>query len=481
MRQSHKGARLARIPEFMPTRRRFLARTAATVAASSVPYRAAAQSASAIPAWLAPHAPVVERLLAAAIAETRGWDRLAELCDTFGARLTGSRNLELAIEWAAETMRRDGFEPVTLQAVRGPKWVRGDDRLEILIPVPSPLVLLALGGSIATPPGGVTAPLVIVRSFDELQRRADEVRGRIVLFDVPYTGYGQTVVYRATGAINAARAGAVAALVRSVGPIGLRTPHTGGMSYADGTPQIPAAAIPVEDANRLTRMAARGHTITLRMTLTGGMSPDVDSANVIGEIRGRERPDEVVLIGGHFDSWDVASGASDDGVGCIVTWEAARLMLAAGLRPRRTVRVVLFTNEENGLRGALGYRDAHADAAAAHVMALESDSGVFEPMRLGFTGNEGARRMIEDIVGLLGPIGFPAVTRGGGGADIGPIAQLGQVPTMALIGDSDRYFQIHHTPADTVERIDAKEVAKAAAAIAAVTWVVADMEERLPR
>jgi carboxypeptidase Q len=186
-------------------------------------------------------------------------------------------------------------------------------------------------------------------------------------------------------------------------------------------------------------------------------------------------------MGGHFDSWDVAAGASDDGVGCIVTWEAARLMLAAGVRPRRTIRVVLFTNEENGLRGALGYRDSHASTASNHVLALESDSGVFEPMRLGFSGSERARRLMEDVVTLLAPIGFPALASGGGGADIGPIARAGDVPMMALHGDGDRYFQIHHTPADTVERIDPREVGKATAGIAVVTWVAAEMDEALPR
>ncbi len=474
----------------MPTRRRFLTHAAATTAASVLPTAAGASSPlpvlqssapPSLPSWLTPHAPVVERLVTAATVDQHAWDRLAELCDTFGGRLTGSRNLALAIEWAMATMRRDGFDSVSVQEVQAPRWVRGNEHLEIVSPVPSPLVLLGLGGSVATPDDGITAPLAIVRSFDELQRRATEMQGRIVLFDVPYAGYGQTVVYRATAAIQAARVGAVAALVRSVGPMGLRTPHTGSMSYAEAVRQIPAAAIPVEDANRLSRMLARGQAVTLRLTMHGRMEPEVTSANVVAEIRGRELPDEVVLIGGHFDSWDPSGGASDDGVGCIVTWEAARLMLAAKLRPRRTIRVVLFTNEENGLRGALGYRDAYAASATQHVLALESDSGVFEPMRFGFTGGEGARRVIDDISHLLLPLGFPPVTRGGGGADIGPIAQLGQVPTMAIIGDADRYFQIHHTPADTVERIDPQEVAKATAGIAAFTWVIADMEERLPR
>lgn len=465
----------------MPTRRTFLTRAAATTAASALAGVGTAQPATSTPAWLSAHVPTVERLIQAAVGSTAGWDRLAELCDTFGGRLTGSRNLELAIDWAAATMRRDGFDPVTLQSVRVPRWVRGDAALTIVEPVPSPLVVLALGGSIGTPPAGVTAPLVIIRSFDELHRRAEQVQGRIVLFDVPYEGYGQTVVYRTTGAVQAARAGAVAALVRSVGPMGLRTPHTGSMSYAEGAPRIPGAAIPVEDANRLARMVARGETVTLHLTMTSALHGDVTSANVIGEIRGREVPDEVVLVGGHFDSWDVAGGASDDGGGCIVTWEAARLMLAAGLRPRRTIRVVLFTNEENGLRGALGYRDAFAGAAPNHVLALESDSGVFAPMQIGFTGSARARQVIEDIGGLLRPLGFPAVARGGGGADIGPIAQVDQVPMLALIGDAERYFQIHHTPADTVEHVDPGDVATATAAIAAITWVVADMPERLPR
>lgn len=416
---------------------------------------------------------------------TRGgsaaWDRLAELCDTFGGRLTGSRNLELAIEWAIERMRADGFPEVRTEAVTAPRWVRGDERLEIVSPVPSPLVVLGLGGSVPTPPEGVTAPLMVVSSFDELHRRASEARGRIVLLDVPFSGYGQTVVYRSTGAVQAARAGAVAALVRSVGPMGLRTPHTGGMGYADNTPKIPAAAIPIEDANRLARLAARGAEVMLRLTLTGQMHGDVPSANVVAEIPGRERPGEVVLVGGHFDSWDPAGGASDDGVGCVATWEAARLILAAGLRPRRTIRVVLFTNEENGLRGALAYRDAHAHVARQHVLALESDSGVFDPMRLGFTGSERARRLMEDVVAQLAPIGFPALAGGGGGADIGPIARQGDVPMMALLGDTDRYFQIHHTPADTVERIEPREIGKAVAGIAAVTWVAADMADPLPR
>ena len=464
----------------MTSRRRFLSSLSAFTAATPL-VRLDAQATAAPAAWLSPYLRDAQRLVDASLGSTFAWDRLAELCDTFGGRLTGSRNLALASEWAADQMRKDGLDQVRLQRTLGPRWVRGEESLEIVTPVPSPLVMLGLGGSIGTPAEGITAPLLIVRSLDELNVRAAEAKGRIVLFDVPYTSYGQTVAYRANGAMNAARHGAVAALVRAVGPMGLRTPHPGGMAYVQGVPPIPAAAIPIEDAQRLSRLVARQVPVTLRLRMSATMQPDVESANVIGEIVGREFPDQIVLVGGHFDSWDTGTGASDDGIGCIVTWEAARLVRSLGLEPRRTIRVVLFTNEENGLRGAMAYRDAYAAEAARHVLALESDTGVFEPMRLGFSGNDRARQAMADIVDLLRPIGMPPLGPGGGGADIGPIAQLGQVPTMALHGDATRYFQIHHTPADLPERVDPKEAAKAAAAIAVVAWVAAEMETSLPR
>jgi len=209
--------------------------------------------------------------------------------------------------------------------------------------------------------------------------------------------------------------------------------------------------------------------------------PDAESANVVGEIRGRERPDEIVLLGGHLDSWDVGTGASDDGVGCIVTWEAARLMSKLKIRPRRTVRIVLWTNEENGLRGATAYATKHAARAGDHVFALESDSGVFEPASLGFSGSAAARNLVREIGSLLSPLGLSEIVAGGGGADIGPIAQAGNAPMMAYLGNPGRYFAIHHTPADTVERISPQEVSKAAAAIAVMAYVVAEMPERLPK
>jgi len=433
------------------------------------------------PVWLSPYRDDAQRLIAAATADQFAWDRLAELTDTYGARLTGSENLTRAIAWAADTMKKDGFERVRTEKVMGPKWVRGQESLEIVEPPHHVIPLLGLGGSIATPAAGVEADVMVVSSMDDLQKRSAEAKGRIVLFDVPYTNYGETVVYRSGGARIAAQHGAVGMLLRSVGPMGLRTTHTGGMQYGDEAPKIPAAAISVEDSQRIQRIVARGRRVRVRLKMEAHFEPDAESANVIGEITGRERPEEIVLVGCHFDSWDAATGASDDAVGCIVTWESLRLMKKLGIQPRRTVRLVLFTNEENGLRGGTAYRDAYAKDAQNHVLAIESDSGVFAPARLAFSGSESARRIIADIATLLAGIDMHQVGPGGGGADIGPIAQAGGVPMMAYSGDATKYFTIHHTPADTVERILPAEVSKAAASLAVMTYVVAEMPERLPK
>jgi carboxypeptidase Q len=267
-------------------------------------------------------------------------------------------------------------------------------------------------------------------------------------------------------------------LVRAVGPPGLRTPHTGVLTYSAADPKVPAAALATEDADRLQRMQNRGTKVRLRLKMEATFLPDADSANVVGEIRGRELPDEVVVVAGHFDSWDVGTGSSDDGGGCIVTWEALRLMKKLNLRPRRTVRVVLFTNEENGLAGGRAYLDRYRGQLGNHVLMLESDSGVFRPTGLGFTGSMRARSTIQQIASLLSPIGVDRIGPSGGGADIGPAAEAGNVPSMSLDVDGN-YFLIHHTEADTVDKIDPNDMSKAAAAIAIVAYVVADMPERL--
>ena len=433
------------------------------------------------PTWLAQLRPNVERLLAAATADTFAWGRLAEMTDTFGHRLSGSENLRRAMEWAVAAMKADRLENVRTEPVIVPRWTRGHESAEIVDPPGSPLSILGLGGTVATPPGGVEAEVLPVTSFDDLRARQAEARGRIVLFDVPFTNYTDTVTYRTSGARTAALYGAVAVLVRSVGPIGLRTPHTGSVTYAADQPRIPAAALAAEDASRIVQLTAAGRRVRVRLVTSGAFGPDVETANVVAEIRGREQPDEIVLIGAHLDSWDVGTGASDDAAGCIVTWEALRLMKALGIRPRRTVRLVLWENEEHGLRGANAYAERYQAQASKHVFALEADSGLFAPASLGFTGTEAARQVMLRVGTLLAPLNFPPIVAGGGGADIGPIAMAGNVPTMAYLGDPTRLFLIHHTAADTIERIAPEEVSKAAAAIAIVTYAVAEMPERLPK
>jgi carboxypeptidase Q len=417
----------------------------------------------------------------AAMADDFAWQRVAELTDTHGSRLSGSENLQRAIQWAVEAMKADGLENVHTEPVMVPRWIRGHESAEIVEPPRNDIAILGLGGTVATPPGGIEAEVLPVASFDDLREKQAQARGRIVLFDVPFSTYYETVTYRTAGARTAAQYGAVAVLVRSVGPMGLQTLHTGSVTYSAGQPAIPAAAVSIEDANRIVRLISRGRAVRIRLVTSGRYEGEVESANVVGEIRGRERPDEIVLIGGHLDSWDVGPGASDDAVGCVITWEAARLMKKLGIRPRRTVRVVLFTNEENGVRGAAAYAQRYLPAASNHVFALESDSGVFAPAGLGFTGSPGARAMMQQIATLLNPLGLTDIAAGGGGADIGPIAAAGNVPTMAFMGDASRLFLVHHTAADTVERIAPEEVRKAAAAVAVITYAVAEMPDRLPR
>ena len=340
--------------------------------------------------------------------------------------------------------------------------------------------MLGLGGSIATPPEGITAEVLVVTSFDELHMRSRSAAGKIVLFDVPFVSYGETVRYRVYGAIEAARAGAVASLIRSVTPFSMRTPHTGVMFYDSTVTRIPHAAITVEDAELIHRMQDREERVVVRVRMAAKTLPDAVSRNVVAELAGRELPQEVVVLGGHIDSWDVGQGAMDDGGGVVVAWEAVRLMKRLGLRPRRTVRVVGWTNEENGLRGANAYRDQNRDALDRHALAIETDGGVFRPLGFGFNGSDSAFAIMRQIAGLLRPLGADSLNRNGGEADIGPLMKEG-VPGMGLLVDGTRYFWYHHTNADTIDKLDPEEMARCVAAMAIVAYIVADLPERLPR
>ena len=431
------------------------------------------------PAWLDAYREPAARLIGEAVGDTFAWRRLAVLTDTIGNRLSGSPQLDRAIEWALAEMKRDGLENVHPETVMVPKWVRGSESAEMLEPARRAIAMLGLGGSVATPREGVEADVLVVHGFEELEARAGQIRGKIVLLNVAFTTYDDTVRYRQGGASRAARHGAVALLLRSIGPDGLRLPHTGALKYAAEAPRIPAAAISSEDADALDRMTARGDKVVVRLRMDGHFEPDVPSANVVGEIRGREKPDEIVVVSGHLDSWDVGAGATDDGGGCVVSWEALRIMKKLNMRPRRTVRVVLWTNEENGGRGGQSYRDRHRTELGKHVMMMESDNGVFRPLGFGFTGNDSARQTVTAVATLLGGLAASSIVAGGNGADITPSVQEGHIPGLSLEVDGSKYFQIHHTQADTVDKIDPMEMAKCAAAIAVMAYVVADLPQRL--
>jgi carboxypeptidase Q len=453
---------------------------AALVLAFAAPLRA--QPAAQANPIAARYRAAADSLIDAALRDTAAFARLAYMVDTYGPRFSGTPALERAIDWTLGEMRKDGLDSVRGEPVMVPHWVRGAESLLMTAPHRKRMQLLGLGGSVGTPAAGITARVLVVSSFDDLRARAAEARGKIVVYDVPFTNYGQTVRYRGAGASEAARHGAVAALVRSVTPHSLYTPHTGGMRYDTTVSRrrIPTAAITVEDAMMLRRMQDRGQQPRLTLRMEARTLPDAPSRNVVAELRGSERPDEVVVLGGHIDSWDVGQGAMDDAGGVVAAWEVVRLMKQLGLRPRRTVRVVGWTNEENGLAGGNAYRDAHRAMLDKHVLAIESDAGVFKPQGFGFTGSDSARAIVTRVAQLLERIGAGTIAPQGGGADIGPIMALG-VPGMGLNVDGSKYFWYHHTNADTMDKLDRHEFNLCVATMAVMAYVVADMPDRLPR
>jgi carboxypeptidase Q len=431
-----------------------------------------------------------DKIIAHARADRGAYAKLVELTDKIGNRLAGSAALDRAIAWAAQTMKDDGID-VRTEKVMVPHWARGTEMGSITTPIARDLHLLALGGSVATPRGGITAPVVVVHNWDELEQKREQVKGAIVVYDVAMpawteahgSGYGETVQYRGNGASRAAKYGAVAALVRSVTARSLSTPHTGAMRYDAELPKIPTASISVEDSELLDRLAKKG-PVTIYLRLDTQTFPDAESANVIGELRGSERPDEYVVIGAHLDSWDVGQGAQDDGAGVVTMMQTLKTLKTLGLTPRRTIRVVLFTNEENGLRGGKAYAADHAAELAKTVLALESDSGGFAPrgFEVAHKDADAANRAtsrVADIATLLHSFGATRVeTSSGGGADISPMQAAG-VPALGLDVDGRLYFDYHHTEADTLDKVKPQDLADMVAATAVLAFVVADMPGRV--
>ena len=421
------------------------------------------------------------RIITTAMVDSSAWNRLAEMTDKFGSRLSGSESLERTIDWILVQMKNDGLQNVHGEKVMVPHWVRGEESASLISPRLAPLHMIGLGRSVGTVARGITAPVMTVGSFDELTKRAVEAKGKMVLFDVPFTSYGETVRYRGGAASAAARVGAVAALIRSVSSYSIQNPHTGAMNY-DTTvaTKIPAAALSVEDALMLHRMINRGDNVVVNLKMSAMTLPDAPSRNIIAEVVGSEKPDEVVVLGGHIDSWDVGVGAMDDGGGVVAAWEAVKLIKRLGLKPRRTIRVVAWTNEENGSRGGTGYRDAHRAELDKHVLAMESDNGVFDVRGFGISAGAGGLAMAQDIASLLTPIGANKATEGGTDADTDPLNALG-VPTISPTVDGTRYFWFHHSSGDTMDKLDPREMAENVAFLAVMAFVVADMPGYIPR
>ncbi len=424
------------------------------------------------------------RMASTALGQNSAIDMLGELCKGIGPRLAGSSQAAKAVQWAKEKMAEYGFQNVHTEPVTVLHWVRGPVESAAFRIVgqkkTTDLHICALGGSIGTPKNGLTADIVEVKSWEELRVHGVSVKGKIVFFNRsmerslinPGAAYGRAVDQRTYGAIEAAKLGAVAVLVRSMSTRIDDVPHTGQMKYDSSVTKIPAAAVSTKDANDLSELLKRGKRVAVTLRLTCQRFPDVESANVVGEIVGSEKPDDVVVVGGHLDSWDKGQGAHDDGAGCVHALEALRLIKELGLKPKRTIRVVLFMNEENGLNGGLTYA-AEKHPGERHIAAIESDAGGFSP--LGFSVSDSlALLKLQTYAPVLLPLRADHFVQGGeGGSDIGPLRRKGVV-CLGLQVDGQKYFDYHHSDSDTIDKVNERELELGASAVAIVAFIIAE-------
>lgn len=415
-----------------------------------------------------------------ALSDSTAYNRLGYMCDSFGPRFSGTKNLEKAINWIIKTMKEDGLSNIQGQYVKVPAWIRGQESAVMLQPFKKELNVLGVGGSVSTPKGGITSRVVVVKDSLELKKKKKEVNGNIVLFNIPFTRYEESVIYRYKGASLAAKYGARASLIRSIGDWSMDNPHTGIMRYEENWPKIPHVSLTMEDALMIGRIFDRGSPVILRLDMKSKTVPDRLSRNIIAELKGYLYPDEVIVLGGHIDSWDVGQGAHDDGGGCVAAWQSLNIIKDLGLKPKRTIRCVLWTNEENGGKGSKAYAEKYINDLDRHIVAIESDNGVFDPEGFGFTGSKKARSIISQISKLLQPIGAEKVTEGGRASDIATLNDSG-VPVMSLKVDNSKYFWYHHSNADTFDKIDFDSFNKCVAAMTVMAFILADLDEPLPR
>jgi carboxypeptidase Q len=438
----------------------------------------------------------LKRLQQAALTSDYAYRQVAHLSNNIGPRLTGSAQAAKAVEYVAGELKTIGCE-VQLEKVMVPHWIRGEETAA-LVQFPGQaanttqkIVLCALGDSVATPADGIEAEVIAVRNFDELKSLPREkVAGKIVLFNYPFDkqmaaegrggeAYGEAVVYRADGPSAAARQGAVACLIRSVGGADYRLPHTGQTDYANDAPKIPAGAVTAEDADLIADLVREG-PVRMKLVLTPQTQPDVESANVIGDIKGSEHPEQVIVVSGHLDSWDLGTGAIDDGAGVAVSMEAANLIQKLHLKPKRTIRVIAWMNEENGLAGSKQYGKDHEKEWMNHFAAMETDGGADHPLGINIKGKPEVKKMLAPVAAILQGSGAGMLTLVEHcGADIGPMEKAG-VPAFSPIQDSRFYFNYHHTAADTLDKIVPKELAENSAVVAVAAYALANMEQPLP-
>lgn len=440
----------------------------------------------------------LKRIQQAALTSDYALRQVAYLSNNIGPRLSGSPQAEAAVQYVAAEMRRLGCQ-VTLEKVMVPHWVRGEEQAALVSwpgqvrGTTQKIVLTALGGSVATPPAGTTAEVLVVNSFEELDALGRQrVAGKIVLFNVKFDdrmakqgygeeAYGQAVAYRGRGPSAAARLGAVASLIRSVGGAQYRLPHTGSTRYAADAPQIPAAAVTGEDADLIAGLAKQG-PVSMRLLLTPRTLPDAVSYNVIADYRGSERPDEIVIVSGHLDSWDLGTGAIDDASGVAVAMQTIQLLRQLRLRPRRTIRMVAWMNEENGLAGGRAYVKDYEAQLPNHVAAIEMDRGAGHPLGYAAKASAAALEMLAPVSTVLAASGAGLSRREEEApeADITPLSLAG-VPAFGLWQDTRTYFDYHHTSADTFDKIVPEELAENAAVMAVLAYALADMPQPIPR
>jgi len=421
-----------------------------------------------------------------ALVNGKCYEMLEDLCKNVGARLSGSPEAAKAVEWGKREMEKYDFDRVFLQEVMVPHWVRGDIETGAILTSDGKhrkdVPVCALGGSISTIEGGLEAEVVEVKDFDELEKFGmDVIKGKIVFYNRPMdpklisTGaaYGGAVNQRHRGAAEAVKYGAVGVIVRSMTLSLDDVPHTGSMKYDSVGTKIPAAAISTKGANYLSVLLKTDPNAMFQLELSCKTLPDEKSYNVIGEIRGSEKPEEIILVGGHLDSWDLGEGAHDDGAGCVQSIEALRLFKALKIRPKRTIRAVLFMNEENGLRGGKKYAELAKQNKENHIAAIESDAGGFTPRGFGINANANAVEKVQRWNDVFQDYDLLRISKGWGGADISPLKEHGTV----LIGyrpDTQRYFDYHHTAIDTFDKVNKRELELGAAAMATLLYFISE-------